>query len=77
MNRRSQRSGIGLAIAGLVGAMFFCLTDPRFAVMVGLQTGTPDLIDRINQNRPGTLVGLVGCLIVVCVGFWLASRRTT
>ena len=60
-------------MAGLVGALFFWLTDPRY----GLQRGGlgADIVDRMNEARLGTMVGIGGSVMVVLVGLFLMSRR--
>ncbi len=75
MTRDTRSSGLRLAAAGVVGVMFFWLTDPRWG-FVGRMMHRDDLIDAINFSRPGTIVGLVGSTIVVIAGLWLTSRRT-
>ena len=74
MTSDTKRSGLRLAAAGAIGLVFFWLTDPRWG-FVGRWMHRDDLIDAINFSRPGTIVGLVGCAIVVIIGMWLASRK--
>ena len=38
---------------------------------------TYDLIDRVNEARIGTMVGVAGSAIVLAIGLWLMSRRAT
>lgn len=73
MEANVRRSGLTLAVAGAAGALFFWLTDPR----VGRQRLAYDVIDRVNEARVGTIVGVVGSLAVLVIGLWLMTRRTT
>jgi len=74
MGRTSRVSGTGLIIAGLAGAAFFLLTDPR----VGwLKTRTSEnIVDAIRMGSIATYVGVAGSTIVVMIGFWLVTRRS-
>ena len=61
-----------MALAGLMGALFFWLTDPR----VGSSRATSyELIDRVIEARIGTTVGIAGSAIVLAIGLWLMTRR--
>ena len=63
-----------LAAVGLVGLLFFWLTDPTY----GLAANWLDqrrLIDIANELSLGTWVGMSGSLIVMLVGIWLGTRR--
>jgi hypothetical protein len=73
MDQGVRRSGLTLALAGLCGAAFFLITDPRF----GPQRLAYDVIDRVNQAHVGTVVGIVGSLAVLVIGLWLMTRKTT
>jgi uncharacterized membrane protein YeaQ/YmgE (transglycosylase-associated protein family) len=74
MDNNVRRSGLMLTIAGVVGAIFFWWTDPRFGMQ---RNASYELIDRVNEARIGTSVGIVGAIIVVVIGLWLMTRRTT
>jgi len=89
--RATRRSGLTLFLLGVVGAVFFWSTDPRYGPLMHrgpearldwrywlfLLRGSPDnLIDAANQARVSTVVGMVGCVALVIVGLWLLSRRT-
>ena len=74
MEKNVRRSGLTLALVGLVGAMFFWLTDPRFGTA---RTAGYELIDRVNEARIGTVVGVAGSAIVLLIGLWLMTRRAT
>jgi hypothetical protein len=64
---------MGLIFAGLAGAAFFLLTDPKIG---WLKTRTSDnLIDAIRTGSTATYVGVAGSAIVVLIGLWLVSRR--
>ncbi|MBC8144000.1 MAG: hypothetical protein H7X80_00360 [bacterium] len=75
MTSDSKRSGIRLSLVGVVGLLFFWLTDARWGP-VGRWMHREDLVDAINQGWPGTLIGLAGSGIVLLIGLWLMTRRT-
>lgn len=74
MDKNVRRSGLTLTLAGLLGALFFWMTDPRFGVQ---GNASYELIDRVNEARIGTMVGMVGSAIVLLIGLWLMTRRPT
>ena len=74
MDNNVRRSGLMLTVAGVLGALFFWWTDPRFGSQ---RNASYELIDRVNEARIGTSVGIVGAVIVVVIGLWLMTRRTT
>ena len=61
MTSDNKRSGISLCAAGVVGVLFFWLTDAGWGV-IGRRVHADDLIDAINFGRPGTMIGLIGRL---------------
>ena len=65
---------MGLFCAGIIGLLFFWLTDPR---VLTARNATNELIERANEARIGTTVGLVGSALVVCIGIWLVLRKAT
>jgi hypothetical protein len=67
--------GGNLVIAGVAGLAFFWLTDPQTGVAAW--TAMDVTRDAINRTTPGTLVGFVGSALVLLVGAWLSTRRTT
>lgn len=73
MEANVRRSGVTLALSGLAGALFFWLTDPRFGT--ARATGY-EVIDRVNEARIGTVVGIAGSAVVLMIGLWLMTRRT-
>jgi hypothetical protein len=75
MTSDNRRSGMRLCAAGLVGLLFFWLTDPRWG-FIGRRMNADDLIDAINFGQYGTFVGLGGSAIVLLFGLWLMTRRT-
>jgi hypothetical protein len=79
MDKNVRRSGLTLTLAGLLGALFFWMTDPRFGLHRKAVYEAIDyqLIDRVNEARIGTTVGIVGSVIVLLIGLWLMTRRTT
>jgi hypothetical protein len=74
MDKNVRRSGVSLALAGLIGALFFWMTDPRFG---STRSAAIDVIDRVNEARIGTFVGVAGSAIVLLIGLWLMTRRAT
>ena len=74
MDKNVRRSGLTLAFAGLLGALFFWMTDPRFGAA---RNASYELIDRVNEARIGTTVGIAGSAVVLVIGLWLMTRRTT
>ena len=74
MDRYLRTSGIGLLCAGLIGLLFFWLTDPR---VLTAKHATNDLIERANDARIGTTIGLVGSAVIVGIGIWLTLRKAT
>lgn len=73
MNR--TRSAIGLVLLGLVGGLFFWLTDPTLGIATRLMDSSVNRIDAANQARVGTYIGLAGSAIAVLVGLWSLWRR--
>ena len=73
MDKNVRRSGFALALAGLLGALFFWMTDPRYGLRTNISL---ELIDRVNEARIGTTVGIGGSVIVLLIGLWLMTRRT-
>ena len=72
MDNNVRRSGLTLALAGLSGAGFFWLTDPRFGAT---RNAAKEIIDRVNEAQIGTMVGVAGSAIVLLIGLWLMTRR--
>ena len=70
-----KRSGWTLVLAGLVGALYFWLTDPRFGIVRRWGT-TDNAIDAANEASMGTLVGVAGSVIVLLIGLWLSWRKS-
>ena len=74
MDRAIKKSGINLALAGVVGVLFFWLTDPVY----GLGRKNFDgIIDAMNEASLGTLTGIAGSTAVLVLGLWMMTRRTT
>ena len=70
----TRRSGLTLVLLGLAGVGFFWLTDPRFGYF-DLWGRDDNIVDRVNNAFVPTIVGLVGSMIVLLIGLWLAQRR--
>ena len=77
---------------GMLGVLFFWVTDPRFGPEVHhdavgkldwryglfLLRGSPEnVVDAANQIWLSTVVGVVGSLALLGVGFWLLTRRSS
>lgn len=90
MARATHRSGLAFLLVGLLGGLFFWLTDPRFGPRVHqnprghfdwqywlfVLRGSPEnVVDAANQAFTSTAVGLAGCVALVLVGLWLIARR--
>jgi hypothetical protein len=67
-------SGFTLVVAGMVGMVFFWLTDSRWG-LARRWVADVHLIDSANEVLPGTVVGMAGSAIVLLVGLWLMVRR--
>ena len=70
----TRRSGLYLMIAGLSGAAFFYLTDPRWG-WLGRRVAGDNAIDAVHQLMPGTLLGLTGSGIALLIGLFLTTRK--
>ena len=90
MARANRRSGLAFLLVGVLGAMFFWVTDPRFGPdmhrfaegnldwrhWLFVLRGSPDhLVDAANQAVVSTIVGVAGSLALLLVGLWLLTRR--
>ena len=76
MARDTRRSGLSLIIIGVVGILFFWLTDPRYGwLWPGQRAAT--VVDAIRQATPGTLIGMAGSALVLLIGLWLMTRRVS
>jgi len=91
MTRSTRRSGAVLVVLGLVGSLYFWLTDPRFGpagharptgaldvhYWLHVLRGSPEnVVDAANTAWLVTLVGIAGSLAVLGIGAWLMRRRT-
>jgi hypothetical protein len=90
MTRSTRRSGVVLIILGVLGGLYFWLTDPRLGPAGRpVAQGTVDVrywlhrlrgspenpVDAANTAWPSTAVGMAGSLTVLGIGVWLSSRR--
>ena len=79
-----------LVVLGVLGAMYFWLTDPRFGPAgrakpagaldvrhwLHVLRGSPEnVVDAANTAWLVTLVGVIGSLAVLGIGLWLMRRR--
>ena len=71
-----KRSGMALALAGLVGVGFFWITDPTIG-LGGRWMSHENPIDMAREAQFPTLVGLMGSALVLVIGVWLGTRRPT
>ena len=91
MTRATRRSGAVLVVVGVLGGLYFWLTDPRFGpaghakptgaldvrYWLHVLRGSPEnLVDAANTAWLVTLVGVAGSLTVLGIGVWLTRRRT-
>ena len=92
MGRSTRRSGLVFLLIGILGALFFWVTDPRYGPQVHdhatpgqldwrhvlyVVRGSPDnVIDAANQTMLSTLVGVAGSAALLVTGLWLMTRRS-
>jgi hypothetical protein len=76
MPRFNRRSGYSLVLVGVLGLVFFWITDPRYGLALRWSR-SENAIDLANQHFPGTVVGLAGSLLVFLIGLYLLSRKVT
>ena len=89
MTRATRRSGLILVVLGIMGGLYFWLTDPRFGPagrakpagafdvrhLLHVLRGSPDnVVDAANSAWLVTIVGLAGSLAVLGIGVWLMRR---
>ena len=75
MTRDTKRSGAKLILAGLLGILFFALTDPRSGLPI--RSEGENTMDAVHNARIATYVGVAGSGMVLMIGLWLMTRRTT
>ena len=90
MTRVTRRSGVVLVILGLIGGVYFWLSDPRYgpearATPQGsvdvrhwlhkLRGSPQNTVDAANTAWLTTAVGAAGSLTVLVIGGWLLTRR--
>ena len=91
MTRATRRSGVILVVLGVLGGLYFWLTDPRFGpagrdkpqgavdvrYWLHVARGSPDnVVDASNAAWLVTLVGLAGSVTMLGIGGWLLTRPT-
>jgi hypothetical protein len=74
MDQEIKKSGIKLALAGGLGALFFWLTDPVHGI---IHKNFDNPVDAMNEASLGTMAGIVGSLAVLVLGLWIMTRRPT
>jgi uncharacterized membrane protein len=72
---RPRRTGASLVVAGLLGVAFFWLTDPRYGWAKPVAVAGDNPIDAAHYMLAGTVVGVVGSVVVLLIGLWLMTRR--
>lgn len=80
MDREIRKSGLKLTLAGLLGVLFFWLTDPVWGVLrkaPGGGGGPENIVDAMNEAFFGTTVGIAGSAVVLLLGLWISTRRAT
>ena len=91
MTRATRRSGLVLVVLGLLGGLYFVVTDPRLGPAghvkpagaldvrhwLHVLRGSPENpVDAANTAWPVTMVGVAGSVAVLGIGAWLLTRRT-
>ena len=76
MTRDTRRSGVSLVLVGVVGILFFWLTDPRYGWLPP-SSGAQTVVDAMHNVAAGTVIGLGGSVLVLLIGLWLMTRRVT
>ena len=86
----TRRSGLSLFLLGIVGSLFFWVSDPGHGPAMHRAAdgrldwhywlfvfrGSPqNLVDAANQAHTSTIVGVAGSLLILLVGLGLLSRR--
>jgi hypothetical protein len=74
MDREIRKSGLNLVLAGLLGLLFFWLTDPVHGI--GHKT-FDNPVDAMNEASLGTLAGILGSAFILLLGLWIMTRRPT
>ena len=73
-NSPKHRPGWSLLLIGLLGVAFFWVTDARYGLALHYShDGNP--IDLANQQFPGTVLGVVGSLLIFGIGAHLLLNR--
>lgn len=64
-------------MGGVLGLAFFCETDPHVSPHAIEQLGWgSNLVDATLDAMAGSVIGLVGSMVIVGIGLWLVMRRT-
>jgi hypothetical protein len=74
MDREIRKSGLNLVLAGLLGLLFFWLTDPVHGIG---HKNFDNPVDAMNEASLGTLAGILGSAFILLLGVWIMTRRPT
>jgi hypothetical protein len=74
MDREIRKSGLNLVLAGVIGLLFFWLTDPVHGI--GHKT-FDNPIDAMNEAWIGTAAGVIVSAGILLLGIWIMTRRPT
>jgi hypothetical protein len=74
MDREIKKSGLNLALAGGLGALFFWLTDPVYGF---IHKTFDNPVDAMNEASLGTFAGIAVSLAILFLGLWIMTRRST
>jgi hypothetical protein len=72
--RTNRRSGYSLVLIGVLGVVYFWLTDPRYGIALRWNNGE-NPVDLANWHLPGTIIGLVGSVLFLWMGIWQLMRK--
>jgi len=74
MDREIRKSGLNLVLAGILGLLFFWLTDPVHGIG---HKNFDNPVDAMNEASLGTLAGILGSAFILLLGVWIMTRRPT
>ncbi|HEY7116276.1 MAG TPA: hypothetical protein VH475_06810 [Tepidisphaeraceae bacterium] len=74
MDRQIKKSGLNLILAGVLGVLFFWLTDPIFGIG---HKNFENPVDAMNEASLGTIAGIAGSVALLALGLWMMTRKPT